>query len=87
MVDLVRKYIQTLMYQYYQVKVLCNPEQQISDMNHHREQQQQQQQQQQQRDEQHENVHEKNQVRRLKAIKLKQKPGDRRDELHTNCSS
>ena len=86
MVDLVRKYIQTLMYQYYQVKVLCNPEQQISDMNHHREQQQQQQQQQ-QRDEQHENVHEKNQVRRLKSIRLKQKPGDRRDELHTNCTS
>ena len=60
MSDLLRKYIQFLMYQYYQVKVICNPEQQ---MTHHREPSStQQQQQQQQRDEQHENVHEKNQV-------------------------
>ena len=59
MSDLLRKYVQFLMYQYYQVKVICNPEQQ---MTHHREPSTTQQQQQQQRDEQHENVHEKNQV-------------------------
>lgn len=63
MSEILQKYLQLLMYQYYQVKVICNPEQQINDLGHHREVQQQTQPREVDQN-QHENVHEKNQVRK-----------------------